>query len=170
MSRSKIQNMTRCALSAGLMAVCAWITVPMAVPFTMQTFGVFLTLGLLGGKLGTVAIGVYLLVGLAGLPVFSGFRGGIGVLLGATGGYLAGFAVAGLLYWLLEKLRLPTALRMGLGMLGCYAFGTIWFLISYAGGSSLWAVLSACVFPFLIPDAAKIALAWYLTRRIKPYL
>lgn len=79
------------ALGAVLIAVCSWITIPMAVPFTMQTFAVFLTLSLLGGRRGTAAIAAYVLLGAVGLPVFSGFSGGFGVLLGATGGYIAGF-------------------------------------------------------------------------------
>ena len=74
------------ALFTVLLAVCAWITVPLTVPFTLQTFGVFAALGVLGGRRGTYAVAAYLLLGLAGLPVFSGFRGGPGVLLGTTGG------------------------------------------------------------------------------------
>ena len=64
------------ALFTVLLAVCAWITVPLTVPFTLQTFGVFAALGVLGGRRGTYAVAAYLLLGLAGLPVFSGFRGG----------------------------------------------------------------------------------------------
>ena len=79
--------MTRAALFAALTAICAWISIPVAdIGFTMQTFGVFLTLGVLGGKWGTVSILIYLLLGAVGMPVFSGFRGGMGMLLGVTGG------------------------------------------------------------------------------------
>ena len=87
------------ALFTVLLAVCAWITVPLTVPFTLQTFGVFAALGVLGGRRGTYAVAAYLLLGLAGLPVFSGFRGGPGVLLGPTGGYILGFLASALLYW-----------------------------------------------------------------------
>ena len=88
----KTRDLTLIALFAALIAICAWLTVPMPdVPFTMQTFGVFAALLLLGGKRGTLSILLYLLLGAAGLPVFSGFRGGIGSLLGTTGGYLVGF-------------------------------------------------------------------------------
>ena len=85
------------ALFTVLLAVCAWITVPLTVPFTLQTFGVFAALGTLGGRRGTYAVAAYLLLGLAGLPVFSGFRGGPGVLLGTTGGYILGFLASALL-------------------------------------------------------------------------
>ena len=74
------------ALMAVVLCICSWITVPFAVPFTMQTFAVFCSLLLLGGKLGTLSIGVYILLGMVGLPVFSGFRGGIGHIIGPTGG------------------------------------------------------------------------------------
>ena len=76
------------AVCAVLMAVCSWISIPAAVPFTLQTFAVFCSLGFLGGKRGTAAILVYLLLGALGIPVFAGFSGGIGILFGTTGGYL----------------------------------------------------------------------------------
>lgn len=164
----KLRDLTRCALCAALMAVCAWITIPLPfnlISFTMQTFAVFLTLGLLGGGLGTVSIIVYLMLGIVGLPVFSGFRGGFGVLLGPTGGYLAGFLVSGLVYWVVEKENLPKWVGMILGLVVCYAFGTVWYMI-YSGSASLWAVLCACVFPFVIPDLAKIGLAMLLAKRL----
>ena len=79
----KVRNMALCALFAALLAVCAWLAIPVGdTAFTMQTFGVLLTLGLLGGRWGSVSILLYLLLGLVGLPVFSGFQGGFGVLLG----------------------------------------------------------------------------------------
>ena len=97
-------DMVLIALFSVLIAICAWISIPATVPFTLQTFAVLCTLGLLGGKRGTVAILLYLLMGAVGLPVFSNFGGGLGKLLGVTGGYLIGFLAASLLYWLLTKL------------------------------------------------------------------
>ena len=170
MAHSKIQNLTRCALAAAVLAVCAWITVPGPIPFTLQTMGVFLTLELLGGNLGTQAICVYLGLGILGLPVFSGFRGGIGMLLGATGGYLSGFLVAAVLYGSLKKWGCPTLAAQGLGLLSCYGFGPAWYLLAFGQGSSLWAVLSTCVIPFLIPDGLKLALAHLLAKRLMPYI
>jgi len=97
-----VRDLTRVALMTAILAVCGWITIPLPepmVPFTLQTFGVFLCLLLLGGRDGTLAIAAYLLLGAVGAPVFSSFRGGLGVLLGSTGGYLTGFLAMGLLYW-----------------------------------------------------------------------
>jgi len=174
---SPSKTLSYVALSAALIALCSWIAIPTAIPFTMQTFAIFAVLGLLGGRRGTLAILSYLLLGLFGLPVFSGFQGGIGVLLGSTGGYLIGFVIMGLLYWLLTKLfgtkTWIMALSMLLGLLLLYAFGTIWFLLVYTsstGSISLLTVLGWCVFPFIIPDLLKLFLALLLIRRISPHL
>lgn len=165
------------ALCAAVMAVCSWISIPAAVPFTMQTFGVFLTAGLLGGRRGTISVIVYLLLGAVGIPVFSGFSGGIGHLFGATGGYIIGFLFAAVVMWLME--RLPgtgirtLVLSMIAGLLVCYIFGTAWFVILYTRDSGSIGIITAltwCVFPYIIPDALKIALAAGLTRRLRPLI
>ena len=98
--RKKTYDMAYIGLFVGLMAICSWISIPTAIPFTMQTFAVFLAVMILGGKRGTLAIVVYLLLGLVGVPVFAGFSAGPGVLFGTTGGYLIGFVFSGLLMWL----------------------------------------------------------------------
>jgi biotin transport system substrate-specific component len=163
------------AQCAAMMTVCSWISVPAAVPFTMQTFGVFMAIGLLGGKRGTAAVAVYLLLGAAGLPVFSGFTGGIGHIMGPTGGYLIGFLFSALVMWLTEhffgRSMRVLVISMFAGLAVCYAFGTAWFAFTSAkdsGGMGLTAALSLCVLPYVIPDAVKIALAAQLTRRLRP--
>lgn len=164
MSRFPIQTMTRCALFAALTAVCAWTGIPLGhTVFTMQSFAVLLSLGLLGGKWGTAAIGCYLLLGAAGAPVFSGFRGGFGALLGPTGGFLWGFLAAGLCYRLTEGRGRLCA--MILAQLSCYGCGMLWYGV-YTGGAMGWALLHAVV-PYLIPDAAKLLLAYRLTGKLK---
>lgn len=155
--------MVLCSLLAALTAICAWIAIPLpGISFTMQTFAVLLTLGLLGGRWGSVSILLYLLLGIVGLPVFSGFRGGAAALLDPTGGFLWGFPVCGLVYWAVEKLgRLPA---MVAGMAACYVCGSWWFSI-YAG-VSMTAAAMACVLPWLIPDGIKLALAYTMAKRI----
>lgn len=169
----KVRDMARGGLFVALMAVCAWISVPTPdIAFTMQTFAVALCLCLLGGKRGTFCIGVYLLLGAVGAPVFSGFRGGAGVLLGATGGYVIGFFFFGLVYWLAGS-RLPKAVALMLGMLVCYCVGTIWFYWVYLQNGSaigVGAVLIKCVLPFLLPDAVKLGLAVMLAGRLKKFV
>ena len=107
-NKFKTTDLVYIAICAVMLAVCSWISIPTAVPFTMQTFGVFCVLLLLGGKRGTLAIVVFLLLGAIGLPVFAGFSGGMGSILGSTGGYLLGFIFIGLIYWITEALLLRT--------------------------------------------------------------
>ena len=165
--KPSVRNMVLCAQFAALTAVCAWISIPVFdIAFTLQTFAIFLSLGLLGGKRGCAVIGIYLLLGAVGLPVFSAFQGGFGVLAGVTGGYLWGFLVAGLVYRLLEGCgKLPAMIA---GQFVCYLCGSIWFYL-YAGGG-LWLILLRCVIPYLLPDAAKILLAYCLSRRLGRHL
>ena len=165
------------ALFTALIAVCAWITVPSAVPFTLQTFAVFLTLGLLGGKRGTIAVLCYILLGAFGVPVFSGFRGGIGVLAGLTGGYIVGFLFSALVYWGITTLTknkfLWKTVAFVAGLVVCYAFGTAWFVfVKGRTGSPVDFVgaLTLCVLPFIAFDVAKIVLAATLTRVLAPKL
>ena len=92
------------ALMAVLISVCSWLSVPAAIPFTMQTYAVFTALLLLGGRRGSIAVAVYIALGAVGLPVFSGFVGGMGHLVGPTAGYIWGFLLAALIYGIVKKL------------------------------------------------------------------
>ena len=172
----KAKNMALCGLFTAVLTVCAWISIPFGDSvITLQTFGIFLTLGLLGGKLGSLTVLVYLLLGAVGVPVFSAFRGGLGALLGTTGGYLFGFMLTALIYWLLTSRRNTPRLRliaMVIGLLLCYGCGSWWYLTRYlsSGTVTLGLVLLKCVVPFLIPDAVKLGLAWLLTVKLKRYV
>jgi biotin transport system substrate-specific component len=170
-SKFKTIDIVYIAIFAALMAICSWISVPMEVPFTLQTFAVFLAVCLLGGRRGTISVLVYILLGAVGLPVFSGFSGGMGKLLGVTGGYIIGFLFSALVMWACEKILgkklWAYAVSMVLGLIVCYAFGTAWFMVVYARNGNamqLMSVLSMCVFPFIIPDLVKIALALFIGR------
>lgn len=131
---------------------------------TLQTFGIFLALFALGGKWGSVSILVYLLLGLMGTPVFSSFQGGIGTLVGITGGYLWGFLLTGLIYWAFEKLCKPVGVI--LGMLICYLCGSIWFCLYVGGEVGIYAAFAKCVLPYLIFDGLKVLLAWTVSKKI----
>ena len=163
-----VRKMVLASLFAALIAICAWISIPVPpLVFTLQTFGILLTLGLLGGKWGTVTILVYLLTGIVGLPVFAGFRGGAAALLDATGGFLWGFLLGGIAFWLLERLgKIPA---MTAFLLISYACGTWWFS-RYAGDVGISAAVLTCVVPYLIPDALKLALAYTLSIKIGRYI
>ena len=172
----KVRNMALCGLFTAVLAICAWISVPMGdTVITLQTFGIFLTLGLLGGKRGTVTVLVYLLLGAIGAPVFSGFRGGLGALLGTTGGYIFGFMSTSILYWMMTSIKDTPRIRliaMVLGLLLCYICGSWWYMTRYltAAQTTLGLVLLKCVVPYLIPDANKLTLAWILTGKLKRFV
>ena len=185
----KTKDIVNISLFTTLLAVCAWIYIPTTIPFTMQTFAVFLTMLMLGGRKGTIVILIYLLLGLIGVPVFSGGTAGPGILLGATGGYMIGWLLLGAIMELLEKIfrrekqetgetkkakKFPkTCIQIAgliVGLLICYLFGTLWFVKVYAGQSmntGVAAAFSVCVLPFIIPDLVKLALAYTVSRRMK---
>ncbi len=159
---------------AVLIAVCSWVSVPTAVPFTLQTFAVFCALGMLGGKRGSFAVIVYMMLGAVGLPVFANFKGGIGVLLGPTGGYILGFLLMAGLYWLAEKLFgdhiIIKVISMTVGLALCYFFGTVWFVRVFSasnGEMTLYKALQMCVIPFVVWDIIKMALALALTATVR---
>ncbi len=173
-SKLSVRDMAYIALFAVMMAVCSWISIPYVVPFTLQTFAVFLAVGVLGGRRGTMAVLVYLLMGAVGLPVFTGFSGGIGHLLGSTGGYIVGFVFTALVMWGMERIpgsrTVVLAVSMVLGLLVCYAFGTAWFVMVYArttGPVGVWTAVGWCVAPYVVPDLVKLALALVLRRRLR---
>ncbi|MCM1061259.1 MAG: biotin transporter BioY [Eubacterium sp.] len=170
------KEMVLTAMLTAVMAVCSWISVPAEIPFTLQTFAVFCAIGLLGGRNGLFSILVYILLGAIGIPVFAGPSGGIGIILGNTGGYIVGFIFIALICWLTEKLfgngLIARIISMLIGLAVLYAFGTAWFMFLYTkntGDVSLIQVMKWCVTPFVIPDLLKLALAVVLTDRIKKY-
>ena len=137
------------------------LSVPIGpIPISLTNLAVYLALYLLGWKLGTLSYIVYLLLGMFGMPVFSGFAGGMGKLLGPTGGYLIGFipmAIIGGLAVERFSSRLIQFAGMALGTLLCYAFGTAWFC--FTTRMALLPALSIAVFPFLPGDVVKILFA-----------
>lgn len=168
-----VKTMIGIALMCVLIILSGWVVIPSVIPFTLQTLGIFLAIGLLGTKGGTLAVLIYLLLGTVGLPVFAGMKGGMGVLMGPTGGYLVGFLLTAILAGLIigdcqKPLRM--ALGFAAGLLLCYAFGTVWFLYGYTKGTGLWGALVTCVFPYLLPDAVKICAAVFLIRKVQPLL
>ena len=126
--RGKTYDMVYIGIFTVLIAVCSWISIPAAVPFTLQTFGVFMAVEVLGGKRGTMAVLVYILMGAVGIPVFAGFQGGIGVIFNTTGGYIVGFLCSALIMWAAESLfgkkPLVRLLSMAAGLIACYVLGT----------------------------------------------
>ena len=162
-------------LGIALIAVCSWISIPMTVPFTLQTFAVCLIAALLGLRRGLWTVLCYILLGAVGAPVFAGFKGGFGALLGVTGGYIVGFLFTALVVGLASerwgrklKVLVPA---MILGILLCYAFGTAWLVLVYtknSGPIGVGTALGWCVLPYIPADAAKLLLASLLSVRLYP--
>lgn len=176
-NKASVTGMVYVGTAAALLAICSWICIPLTVPVTLQTLGVFLVSGLLGMKRGTAATVVFIIMGAIGIPVFAEFTGGVGILLGNTGGYIIGFIFTALIVgFASDKFKgklMPVAIAMVLGVLVCYAFGTLWFAVVYAKSNEPAAILTIlgwCVFPFILPDGIKIAVAAILTARLRKYI
>ena len=173
-NRRRTYDIAFIGIFTALITICSWISIPTPIPFTLQTFAVFLAVAILGGKRGTLAVVVYVLLGAIGVPVFAEFTGGIDIILRNTGGYIIGFIFTALIMWLAESLfgRKPwvQGISMVFGLLACYAIGTAWFMFIYirdTGAVGLSTVLGWCVIPFIVPDAVKIVLALTLSNILK---
>lgn len=173
-NRGRVYRLTACALMAAVMCVLGPLSVPIGpVPIAFANLVIYFTVYLLGWKWGTVSTLVYLLVGLAGLPVFAGYTSGAVKLMGPTGGYLVGYLPMALLAGLIiehhEGRRLPQLLGMIAGTALCYLLGTAWFCRQ--GGYTVGAAMGLCVTPFIPFDLLKMLFALWvgpiLRRRLK---
>ncbi len=172
----KTREITLVAVMAAVICIAGPLTVPLGpIPLTLANFAVYLTAAVLGAKLGPMAVAVYLLLGMAGAPVCSGFSGGAQKLLGPTGGYLMGDLPCAFITGLgvgtgetapVKKWRLPACMLLGAAVL--YILGTAWFMLQ--SGNGLAASLGMCVVPFLPAEVVKIAaaclLAWPIRRAV----
>lgn len=174
--RFPLRSMVFCALFAALIGASAWIPpIPAGViSITFQTLAVYLTAGVLPLRWSFTATLLYLMLGAIGFPVFSGGQGGVGILFGATGGYLIGFLAISLTVGLgvryLGSAPWKLALSMGAGTLICYLIGSIWYCLQFTAQNSTISfgmVLTLCVLPFLLPDLLKILLAVFIVCRLR---
>lgn len=168
----RTRTMTLIALLTALLCILGPLTIPIGpIPASLLSAALLLTAHLLGSRRATLCCLVYLLLGLLGLPVLSGFTGGAARLLGPTGGYLLGYLpmtwIAGTFAFRTNKRHLQ-ATGMILGTLVLYLTGTAWFCLQ--SGVTIAGALAACVWPFLPIDLCKIiavtAFAPQLKRRL----
>jgi len=163
----------------GLMTALLCITAPFSlqlpfspVPLSLATFSIYFCVMVLGIKLGGLSVCLYVLLGLAGLPVFSNFTGGAGRLLGPTGGYILGYIFLALVSGIFTDkwLRKPGMVfaGMSLGTATCYLFGTCW--LSFQTSLSLSQAFLSAVAPFLVGDFIKIIGAMALGYRVRKRL
>ena len=168
--KSKTKDMILCGIFAAIICICSIISLPIgAVPVTLGTFGVMVTSSVLGVKRGVMSVMVFVLIGAVGLPVFSGFHGGVGVLTGPTGGYITGYILMPLVAGLgSEKSLLKGTLCNGASNLMCYIVGTVQYAL--VTGASLQAAITLCVAPFILIDIAKSFGAALLSQSIKKHI
>ena len=163
----KTRDMTLIAVMAALICVAGPLTIPAGpIPLSLATFAVYMAGSVLGKKKGTIAVALYLIIGVIGVPVFSGFSGGFQKLAGVTGGYLVGYLPCAYLAGVGGEQREKTGwwfyvLMMVIGTILLYTVGTAVFMLHT--GNALGAALSLCVIPFLPGDAVKIAATAFLT-------
>lgn len=173
MQKSKnhtIYSMALMALFAALTAVFSQIMIPLGpIPINLALLAVFACGGTLGWKKGTASIALYIVLGLAGIPVFTGFQGGPAKIAGPTGGYILGYLFA---VWIIgffcDKIGRKTwilAFSMILGLAVCYLFGTLWF--TFSTGTGIIESLAMCVLPYLPGDAGKIIAACGIVKTLE---
>lgn len=174
-AKTRTLTLVYTALLAALTAVLAQIAIPLPsmVPISLGTLGGYLAAGLLTWQSAAMSQLVYVLVGAVGIPVFAGFTGGFGIIMGPTGGYLIGYIVSALVAGLIisktnEKFYWYI-IAMLAGTFFCYLFGTIWYMVVMSQ-TNIAAALMSCVVPFLPGDAVKIILASLLALKLRPIL
>jgi biotin transport system substrate-specific component len=168
-TQSRTRSLVMPALAAALLAILSPWTIPVGpIPLTLAVFAVFLTGAMLRPVQAAASLAVYLLLGLFGLPIFSGFRGGPQVLLGPTGGYLVGYFILALGVSLAacRTRRFGLRLAAGAGALCVfYPLGTLWY--SAVTGTGFAAGLLVCVVPFVLPDTLKLLAALALAKALE---
>lgn len=169
MKKDYFKNPAYTSLFTALFIVCSWTVLPFPIPFTLQIFALFCGLEILGEKHVLTGIICWILMGSAGLPVFASFKGGIGVLFDATGGFIWGFIPAVICFTAFFKITKSRLISSVTAMLMFYICGCIWYTRLYFGGTAngFASAFTVCVLPFIIPDAIKIILGFYVGKRIK---
>lgn len=162
MRNNRLKMLIVTALFAAIIGIMAQITIPLPlVPITGQTLAIGLAATILGKKYGTLSVIVYIMLGIAGLPVFSGMSSGLGVVFGPTGGYIIGFLPAAFFIgWILERFgfTVTTAIIANIiGMIITLSFGSVW--LKFVAELSWMAAITGGVTPFIIVGIIKAVLA-----------
>ncbi len=169
MNKTKIKKIAATAIFTAIIAASSWISIftPFGVNLTLQLFGVCLAGFYLGAKWGVAATAVYIAIGAAGLPVFSSFTGGIGILFGTSGGFLWGFLASSVLCGAAstKNKKAIKYLLMVLAVLICHTAGVIQFCI--VSGVNVWAGFVTASLPFLVKDFILVFLADFVAKKIK---
>lgn len=169
-----VQKMAIIALMTAVLCILAPISIPVfisPVPVSLGVLAIYLTAYVLSPVDALISVIIFILLGTFGLPVFSGYSGGLSKLVGPTGGYIIGFLFTvyiSSLFIHMKKGIIFDVIGMITGLAICYILGTIWF--SYQQGKGFIASLLLCVVPFLIGDAIKIIVAVILGTQLNKRL
>ncbi len=171
--KTYVKEMAIISMCTAMIVVSSWIAIPFTVSFTLQTLAIFVISALFKLRISLSAVVIYELLGLCGLPVFSGFTSGLSAIIGPTGGFIIGFMLIPVIVRVFKaNSNAVLTLSMLVALLVCYVLGTLWFAMLY-GTLSFQGILNAvlvCVLPFILPDIAKIVLAVFLSSRLKRIL
>lgn len=171
-----VYRLSLIAMCVAAITLSSWIAIPFPISFTMQTFAIFLISGCFSPQISLSAVIIYLLLGITGLPVFSGFNAGLSAFLGASGGCLLAFPFCALIISLFRKhyseKKILYILLMLCSLVLCYLFSCLWYLFIFAPstGANPFTALSICVIPFIIPDILKVFLTYLIFKRLTPYI
>ncbi|MBO5136701.1 MAG: biotin transporter BioY [Clostridia bacterium] len=160
-----VKRLVRCAVFVLFISICSAFALPFgAVPLSLGLLAL-MAVSMAGDvKTAVFAVLGYLLLGIVGLPVFAGFKGGLGVIFGPTGGFLLSYIAVAVIIGFFA-LRGKAVWGIVLGLLICYIKGTLWFMIVMR--VSFIQALSVAVLPFVVPDIIKCILGYYIGKRIK---
>lgn len=170
-THSRIKDITAVAVNVAIIVVSSWISIPWAVNFSLQTLAIFTVCSVFDFRRSILSVSIYIMLGVCGLPVFSGFSAGPAALLGPTGGYIFGFLFVPVIMQLLRtKNKKSIFLRISVMLMALcviYAFGTLWYYFGYSSGDGgILQILTICVIPFIVPDILKIILAAVISSRL----
>jgi len=164
----KTKTLTLTALFAALIAIFAQISIPIGVvPVNFAHIGIFLGAALLGPKFGALSTIIYVLMGMVGVPVFSGFNGGFGSIVGPTGGFILGYILCSFLTGHLVKATHTYIIPMIVGLLANYLVGIPWLM--FVTGMNFASALMVAVIPFLLGDGFKIILSAIIAKRLNSF-
>lgn len=172
MRNKVIKEIVLIAIYIALLCVFSWTSIPFVIPFTLQTFMIFVIGFTLSTRSALLTIIIYLLLGVIGVPVFSGFGSGISYILGPTGGFLISFVIQILFISLLSKKNETTIYKIVISLISlfiCYSIGLLWFMFVYQTPLPFFDALSKVVLPFIVPDIVKMILALIVSKRLKAY-
>ena len=166
--KSKIYTLTRCSLLSALLCITSPFIIPFGVvPFTLAIMMVMLISNILSVKESLIAVLVYIFLGIVGIPVFSGFQGGVNIIAGPTGGVILSYVPVSIVVSSMRNKKFCMRILPGIfALLICYIMGTIHFVL-VSGEKSIVSAVSVCVVPFLVPDVAKVVAATYFGGKIR---